>query len=745
LTQDNTTGRNGSRAGTRFTEIIMNHKVLLIKTAAILIISTQIYYSDLSLIFGKALQFSEGNISNYVLTIPFLVAFVIYRKRKVLTVTHLIRASLRNTFRIDDILGITLCAAAMMLYTFGSQTLYSLEYHIMSFPVFLAGSTMFLFDIATFRQAIFAIMLTAYLQPPPGFLVSEIAADLSWSAAILVEAFLRLVGMNITLDSSLGAPALLLTMAGGQKIPFFVGEPSSGVFSTIGLTLFALFVSYITRGKLWKRSIVFVIGFPVFYLLNVARISTILSLWYLFGQDVAETYHIVSGSIMVAIGSIILLLASEKMLKLTMRVKSRVKKRCPACERSLANNESLCLYCGSLLKKHDHNIKNALSRIAALSLLGILVLSASIISQPATAVNSSKLSQLDISKAEGSETTNYFLPSMQGWDLSYAYRDKRIESVLNQDLALAFRYVKNDSALPTNSVLMSSSRNVFASVQISTGHHVWEDSLVIYPSRIGRPSATILEISDHDISKDTVGKFLLFKRVGASTTEAVFYWFERVPLRFGQNFENRNVMISLWANTEGLARGGLIKSSDDIEGIKQMYFPMAKTITAFWTKQSAQVISNEVVLAFIREHIVALMALVISPALILLLHHLIRKAGLRKVNKRLYEQLGAQDRSLLAVFTSQDKQFEHGITGELMSKSYQTIMNKQISEAEMSERLRNARKAGLIKEQISSIYDEPLLIWKPLFDISSAISHRAGKHWQDIVRAILYIDEKTRV
>ena len=54
---------------------------LIINTVVIIVATLFIYGEDLLLIFSKTLVFSPGNIGNYILVIPFLSAFVVYRKR----------------------------------------------------------------------------------------------------------------------------------------------------------------------------------------------------------------------------------------------------------------------------------------------------------------------------------------------------------------------------------------------------------------------------------------------------------------------------------------------------------------------------------------------------------------------------------------------------------------------------------------------------------------------------------------
>jgi hypothetical protein len=99
-----------------------------------------VYGSDLSVVFNKALAFSAGNITNYVLVIPILVLFVLHRKRKILFATATWDNRAGKSLRLDDVVGAALCAVAVIAYVIGSTTLYSLEYHLLSLPVFIAGA-----------------------------------------------------------------------------------------------------------------------------------------------------------------------------------------------------------------------------------------------------------------------------------------------------------------------------------------------------------------------------------------------------------------------------------------------------------------------------------------------------------------------------------------------------------------------------------------------------------------------------
>jgi exosortase/archaeosortase family protein len=701
-------------------DTILDNKVVLSKAAVIIVSVAVLYYSDMGVIFGNALEFTTGNISNYVITIPFLSAFIIYRKRNILRATATLgKGSSFGRVRFDDVLGVTLCAVAVIIYLAGSATLYALEYHILTMPIFLAGSTILVFNFATFRHAFVAIMLTLYLQPPPGQIVSELAADLSWTSAVIVETLLVSLGLQVSLDSSLGAPALVIQGIDGTQTPFFVGEPSSGVFSTIGLSLFAVFVAYIIRGPTWKRLVLFASGFPLFYLLNTLRIAVVLSLWYLWGRDVSEAYHTISGSSMVAIGTLIILLVGEKALKLNIRTRAVGSIKCRICDKCSMTREIMCLSCGRLLGKMKQTFGKSTERIATLTFITLIAASL-VVTITYGGSTGRRLSDLDITKIQGPETTEYLLPEIPGWELRYAYRDTRVESVLNQDAALAFRYIpESPDGSGTDTTLSGAVPSIYSSVQISTGHHVWEDSLVTFPSRVGRPGATLLESDDIAISGEKDGRFLLFKRLGSTSTEAVIYWFERTPLKFGANFENRNILVSIWANTESLAKTGIIASADDSEGIKNLYLSLAKPIAKYWDEQSESLGgSNELLFAFVNRNIHALIIVIFIPVVLFRIYQVAKKTPVSSRMRALYTQLRSEDKrfieaAIYSVSTSKPS------TGDSIAKRYTEISNQQLSDEQLAHMLDSARRTGLVTDAIASINDESLLVWQVNFNVKT--------------------------
>ena len=689
-------------------------KVMLIGIAVLLI-----YGNDLYVTFSRAVSFNAGNISNYVLVIPFLILFVLYRKRRIILAVTTLPDGHKKSPSLDDVLGATLCFIAITVFFLGSSTFYSLEYHLLSLPIFIAGAVMLLFNIETTRQVLIAIILIAYLQPPPTEVVAELAADLSWASAVVVQYILSGIGLPIGLDASFGAPALVVQGTEGARIPFYVGEPSSGTFSLVGLSVFSLFVAYILRGPFWKRAIVVVAGFPLFYLLNTMRIATIISIWYTSGELAAESFHVVSGMTMSAVGTVILLIFADRVLKLRFRDNKNQKAlRCSYCEKSLSIGESLCVLCGRMTKPIRSKLSAPMiGRMALLILISGLVVFGQVTAIRANeSFAQSSLSTLDISTIKGPETTAYFFPELEGWDLSYAYRDTVVEKILNQDATLAYRYSRND--LNTES-MNPSGLNILAGLQISRTLHTWEGSLLIYPSKFGRPTATVYALETVDIGDNKQGRLFVYQKPESELTEAVLYWTDQRELRFGSGFESRNVQIILWASVNSLVKEGAIKNLQDIEGIKELLLSLAIPISSHWDNIAMSSKGARVIDLFISERPYIPIAAIVLGASIMLIIIYSRNMSRHKLYRLMYERIKAGDEKTILDLIRNAKATER-LTGRAIAERNLNLTGEGNGMAKLFKLLVQIRNVGFIKGKILSDSDEPLLVWKTNFPINKS-------------------------
>ena len=104
-----------------------------------------VYRRDLEILANEALQ---NEALGHILLIPFLAGILFYLKRDVVTASYAIQKQPKRgmTRYADEIIGVSLCLVAFLIYWYGSYTFNPLEYHLLSLPIFLFGIMIFLFN-----------------------------------------------------------------------------------------------------------------------------------------------------------------------------------------------------------------------------------------------------------------------------------------------------------------------------------------------------------------------------------------------------------------------------------------------------------------------------------------------------------------------------------------------------------------------------------------------------------------------
>ena len=142
-----------------FAQLLFIKNVVLIKATIIIFVTAVIYNQDLSILINEAIASEQ---TSYILIIPLLASYLIYRKRRFLNSVTSSHPSTR-----DEITGIAFCALALTLYLVGSYTFYPLGYHILSLPIFLFGCILLLFNLETLKALAFPIAFLFLLTPLP--------------------------------------------------------------------------------------------------------------------------------------------------------------------------------------------------------------------------------------------------------------------------------------------------------------------------------------------------------------------------------------------------------------------------------------------------------------------------------------------------------------------------------------------------------------------------------------------------
>jgi len=285
------------------------------------------------------------------------------------------------------------------------------------------------------------------------------------------------------------------------------------------------------------------------------------------------------------------------------------------------------------------------------------------------------------------------------------YRDSRTEEILKQDAALAFAYISQNT--PTNGTYAY----IFVGVQISTGRHTWESSLITWPAKYGRPTATVLDLRDVQIHQNPTltARFFAYQRPNSNLTEVVLYWFERVPFKINSVWDMRNVQISLWVSSYDLARAGLISSPNDFTGVEKVYLPVAQNIANYWQpiKTSSQITA---IITQYRDTIVITATILLIGTIIL---YALDRRRERKANFNAYQKLSKPNKQIIDILTQTEKTTTPTLNA--IAAKYQNTTGENIDREKLLQKLVEAQKIGIIKSNIVSKNDEPIQIWETQF------------------------------
>ena len=670
--------------------------VLGLKIAVIVAATLAIFYQDLTVIANDALQ---SEFMSHILAIPFLFSYLIYRKRKMLrTVMPLdARNQPKGRRHAPTIAGFLLSTVAILIYWYGSYTFTPLEYHILAIPVFIAGLTLILFNLQTLRQLAFPITFLKLLMPPPSAVLYGLGSTLSVISTEDSNAILNALGIHSTISSEYGNPIIQVTRSNGDIIPFMVDIACSGVYSLIGFIIFAIFVVYIIRDKLWKRAAIFPIGLLVFYLLNITRITTILLIGYHYGEETAlQIFHMVGGWVLIFLGTMLLLATTEKMLKIHIRVRTTASTPCQHELKPISNWQNFCSSCGKLLRYPQVQLKKQdLTKTMAIAMAVVMLLH---FQAPVFALKKGP-AELIIYTPTGEQVTTEVLPQVQGFTLKFVYRDENFERRAKQDASLVYAYIPDDRTQET----------MWTTLEIASARyplHRWEVCLVTWPQTHGyQPRVTQLELRDMQILENPpiMARYVVFHYIRTNRTQAVLYWYEKSTFETNTTSQEKHVKISVIS---------YLNSSEAIPEVEDKMARIATSIAQYW-----QPIKKWTQIAIIISQNGYRLTAIATGLLIVLVVILVFERRIeRKANTNAYRKLSAPLKQIINVIHKTEK-----TTIPTLNKiaiKHRNTVGKPISKEELLQTLMEIEKTGIIKSKVVSKEDEPIQIWKT--DISFA-------------------------
>jgi exosortase/archaeosortase family protein len=514
----------------------------ILSAALIILLVLIVYRQDLEILANEVLQ-SEA--LSHVLLIPFFFGFLLYLKKDMVKAS-LVLEKLRKKTRIrylDEVIGIAFCLIAFLLYWYGSHTFYALEYHLLSIPIFVIGITLILFNLKTLMILIFPILFLLFLVPPPTEFMYTIGGTMANFNTQASYTLLKTFGFPVTLTSSYGPPTIELTASTGQPLSFTIDLPCSGIYTFIAFAMFASFLALVASAPVLKKVWVFVSGFFMFEILNIIRITTIVSVGYWFGEEIAMfIFHTIAGLLLIFIGMLLILFVADKILKIQVIPTSQAPPSCPECKTSLENFRAFCLNCGNFLNPFHTGISQKFWAKLLLLLIGCYIVTLSI-QAPTFAI-----AQESINAKSGWEKTTNVFPNItssdrdENYTLRFLYRDTNYERIAHQDASLMYYY--NSSPVVYVDLGVASSKSNL---------HSWEVCLVAWQTVQGRhPLISVLDSRDIQLLPDVpiIARYFIFTDeegiyVPKNYTQITLYWYEKATFNTGITVEQKYVRISL--------------------------------------------------------------------------------------------------------------------------------------------------------------------------------------------------------
>ena len=587
------------------------------------------------------------------------------------------------------IVGVLLCATAILVYWFGSYTFTPIEYHMLTLPVLTAGLVLILFNGQTLKQLIFPIAFLFFLTPPPTEILYNVGSTLSDLSAHASNALANAFGWASTISAQYASPIITITRPDQTIMNFSIDVACSGVYSLIGFVIFATFIAYITRGKLWSKLAILSMGIPLIIGLNIIRITTVLGLGYGYGDALAlQVFHAFGATVLMFIGTLILLLATEKFVK-----KPKPQKPCPTC--TSKTEEEFCQNCGKILKYPKIKLsKTDLAKIASIAIVIGILLS---IQAPVFALTEGP-PEILIQTPSGMQpnTQTLPLPQINGYNLSYIYRDSSFEKLSGEDASLVYAYTSTSNPpKPT----------IWVAIEIAstTGPlHRWETCLVNYPLSQGmQPSVTQIDLTDIQIQDNPpiTARFFAFQHHNTNLTQTVLYWYETATFDINGTQQQKHVKMSLVAYP---------KSTSEVPEYKTMLIPIAQTINDSW-----QPIKTWTTIALtISQNGLALSATTTALLIALIIYRLILNQQEKASLLTLYNKLPTKKQQLIkAVENAKEK---NAPTEASIAYELNKLTNTQTSREQLIRELEEAEDIGLIKKTLVNREDQPAFSWESL-------------------------------
>jgi len=671
---------------------IASRVFLLVKVSSIFAAVLMLYHQDFAVLANEA---TTSEIASHALLIPFMLAYIIYRRRKILrAVIPLENASTEKTKRITEIVGVLLCFLAIVLYWQASDMFYMLEYHLISLPLFVSGCILIVSNKETMKALVFPIALLLFLIPPPLETIRILGAQLSVLSSQIAFWVLQALGLPVKFSTEYGNPVIILEKT-PTMITFNVDIACSGVYSLIAFTLVAFFIAYLVKGPISNKASIFFIGLPMVYALNILRLVVIVLIGFLSGEEIAMTiFHVFSGWILASIGILVLLRLLEKVLKIPIFTSKSNQAKCKSCKKNLKNRKNFCFNCGKILQHANIRLsRREACKIAALLLGSSLII---LVNVP-TFTLTPEQAQIITQSISGERESTDILPEIDGYELKFGRRVKEYEKLANEDAFLVYYYIPEEN----------SSRLVQVVIEIARSHdalHRWDVCLILWPQTQGSQPVSVLDRREFKLQNKTA-HFLAFPSTESDVYQVVLYWYEVGVFDTGFGAQKEWMKVSMMA---------YFYHPDECAGVEEMLQFFGKETVDYWKSVS----EFPPILQFIVAEGKSIVAAIVVLLAAILAFQVYRIRKRRTFNLEAYNKLELKEDKLIVLAVHQANS-KGKPTGRDIASVYQKLAGKLIEPDALYEKLALAEESGFVMREVASVEDEPVVTWKSLIGFPS--------------------------
>lgn len=650
---------------------------LSIKIAAIFFAVWATYSKDLTIITNEAIQ-SES--TTYLLAMPFLFAYLIFRERKMLraVIPFKSRTLIKKIFRMDEIFGIMLGLLAFLLYWQGSYSPYPLELHVISLLLFVAGLILIIFNTQTLRVLALPIIFLLFLIPAPLEIIYAVNAILATYTSSAVSIILRTLSLPVVLTNQYGLPVLMLEKPAALPLTVVLDAAFVGTYFLTVATVFWVFVVISVRGAAWKRAMFLLAWGPSVFVFNTIRITFMILATYRLGIDATnEGLYTTAGWFLTLTGTFLFLFfVSRKILKIQVLTTTKPRlPHCPSCNDSQVKKQSFCLSCGKLLKYVD--IKISKQDILKIATLLIIINLSAFLKVPAFVLRDDNIQAIIYLPTEG-KIVAPVLPEIDGYTLRLGYSDEKIETMVGPNALLTYVYTPRDESKPT----------IYGTIEFA------------HPKNLPVFRGEVLDSRDVQVFQNPpiMGRVVSLHKPNSNLTLEILYWHERALFDAEPTIVRKYERISVFAFSSG--------SADSLSVVENLLF-VGQTIAGYL--EPARVWSN--ISSLFPLYLYALSVMIIGLLAVISTVQILNSKKERRFNLKVFNKLDLdEEKNVLLAIHQAEKTGKSSQSA--IAVSFQNLAGKPVDEDMLSDTLRYAGELGLVKSRIVSENGKPVLVWK---------------------------------